>query len=252
MVLVTQPSVAVPQRAGIRPGESRRVAISQSNYIPWKGYFDFVNSVDEFIILDDVQFTKRDWRNRNKLKGPAGVCWLSIPIQVKGRYFQKINEAQIADSNWAVHHWKTIESLYTHAKCFNTYRDRIKTLYIQSDMTHLTDINKSFLHGICDLLGIKTRFRDSREFTVGEGRTERLVDLCRQVSATSYWCGPRSRDYLEEWRFRDAEIEVVYMDYSSYPEYPQLYGPFLHDVSILDLIFNTGDDAGRYLKTIGS
>jgi hypothetical protein len=100
------------QRAIVRPGETRRVAISQSNYIPWKGYFDFINSVDEFIILDDVQFTKRDWRSRNKLKGPAGAFWLSIPVQVKGRYFQKINEADmLLLPDWASHHWKTIESL---------------------------------------------------------------------------------------------------------------------------------------------
>jgi len=251
-VLATEPPIALSQRASVRPGETRRVAISQSNYIPWKGYFDFINSVDEFIILDDVQFTKRDWRNRNKLKGPAGAFWLSIPVQVKGRYFQKINEAQVADSNWASHHWKTIESLYARAKCFNAYRERIRALYTQSDMDHLTDINMSFLRGICDLLGIKTRFRDSREFTVGEGKTQRLVNLCLQVSATSYWCGPRSRDYIEESRFHDAGIDVVYMDYSGYREYPQLFGSFLHDVSILDLIFNTGDAAGEYLKTIGS
>ena len=251
-MLATESPTNLSQKAGVRPGEMGRVAISQSNYIPWKGYFDFINSVDEFIILDDVQFTKRDWRNRNKLKGPAGACWLSIPIQVSGRYFQKVNEARVADSSWAAHHWKTIESLYARAKCFNAYRDSIRALYAEPDMDNLTDINKRFLRGICDLLGIKTRFRDSREFTLGEGKTERLVDLCRQASATSYWCGPRSRDYLEEWRFRDAGIEVVYMDYSGYPEYPQLFGPFLHDVSILDLIFNTGDSAGRYLKTIGS
>ena len=155
-MLATEPPIALSQRASVRPGETRRVAISQSNYIPWKGYFDFINSVDEFIILDDVQFTKRDWRNRNKLKGPAGAFWLSIPVQVKGRYFQKINEAQVAHSDWASHHWKTIESLYARAKCFNAYRDRIRALYTQSDMDHLTDINKSFLRGICDLLGIKT------------------------------------------------------------------------------------------------
>jgi hypothetical protein len=100
-MLAAVTSIGPSDRRALSPGNTRRVAISQSNYIPWKGYFDFINSVDKFVLLDDVQFTKRDWRNRNKLKCPAGECWLSIPIQVKGRYFQKINEAQIADPDWA-------------------------------------------------------------------------------------------------------------------------------------------------------
>lgn len=249
-MLAAVTAVAPSEKPATPPGNTKRVAISQSNYIPWKGYFDFINSVDEFVILDDAQFTKRDWRSRNKLKCPAGACWMSIPIQVKGRYLQKINEAQIADPDWSIRHWKTIETLYARANHFKAYKEDIRALYVQARMEHLTEINKVFLQGICDLLGIKTRFRDSREFTLAEGKTERLLDLCLQLSATSYFCGPHSRNYIEEWRFREAGIQVAYMDYSCYPEYPQLFGQFLHDVSIVDLIFNTGSDAGRYMKTI--
>jgi hypothetical protein len=238
------------EKGEVRPNETKRVAISQSNYIPWKGYFDLINSVDEFVILDDVQFTKCDWRNRNRVKSPEGAFWLSIPIRVKGRRLQKINQTQTADPHWAAQHWKTIESLYARAKYFEGYKDEIRALYYANVRTEfLTEININFLRGICDLLGIKTRFRDSREFRLAEGKTERLLDLCRQLSATSYVCGPRSRDYLEERRFRDAGIDVVYMDYSGYPEYPQLFGPFLHEVSIIDLIFNAGEDAAKYMKT---
>jgi len=251
-MLTAASSVALSQKDGNRSNRAKRVAISQSNYIPWKGYFDFINSVDEFIVLDDVQFTKRDWRNRNKLKCPSGACWLSIPVRVTGRYFQRINEAQVADPDWATRHWKTIESLYARAKCFKSHKHRIEELYMRARLDHLTEINKLFLRGICDLLGIKTLIRDSREFRLADGRTERLLDVCQQLSATSYYCGPRSRGYLEEERFREAGIDVVYMDYGGYPEYPQLFGPFIHDVSVIDLILNTGDDAGTYLKTIGS
>jgi hypothetical protein len=246
----TTETLSTAEKAESRSRVAKRVAISQSNYMPWKGYFDLINSVDEFVVFDDVQFTKSDWRNRNRLKCREGACWLSIPIQVKGRYFQKINDAQIADPNWATRHWKTIEGLYGRAEYFKAYKDNIRALYLQASMDHLTEINKAFLLGICDLLGIKTRFRDSREWRLIEGKTGRLVDLCRQLHATSYYCGPRSRDYLEEWRFREAGIDVIYMDYGGYPEYPQLFGPFLHDVSIVDLIFNTGNHAGEYMKTV--
>jgi hypothetical protein len=251
-MLTAEEAIASLDTVGSRPRKSKRVAISQSNYIPWKGYFDFINSVDEFVLLDDVQFTKRDWRNRNKLKAPSGALWISIPIRVTGRYSQKINEAQIADPAWAPRHWKTIESLYARAPCFKTHKHRIEELYMQARMDHLTEINKVFLRGICGLLGIRTPIRDSREFRLAEGKTQRLLDLCRQLSATAYYCGPRSRDYLEEERFREAGMEVVYMDYTGYPEYPQLFGPFVHDVSIIDLILNTGDDAGKYMKTVMS
>jgi len=189
-----------------------------------EGLFRLHQLGDEFIVLDDVQFTKRDWRNRNKLKCPSGACWLSIPVRVTGRYFQKINEAQVADPDWATRHWKTIESLYARAKCFKSHKHRIEELYMRARLDHLTEINKLFLRGILRPAGHKDpNPPTSREFRLADGRTERLLDVCQQLSATSYYCGPRSRGYLEEERFREAGIDVVYMDYGGYPEYPQLF-----------------------------
>src|SRR5687767_5361993 len=97
---------------------TRRIAISQSNYIPWKGYFDLINFMDEFILYDDVQFTRRDWRNRNKIKTPNGELWLTIPVQVTGKYHQSIRETQVSDSTWARTHWRTLEHAYARAPWF--------------------------------------------------------------------------------------------------------------------------------------
>src|ERR1700759_1995113 len=96
-----------------------RIAISQSNYIPWKGYFDLINSVDEFVLYDDVQYTRRDWRNRNLIKTPQGLQWLTIPVSVKGKFTQKINETVVTDLSWPTRHWRTLIGNYSHAAHFD-------------------------------------------------------------------------------------------------------------------------------------
>jgi len=101
----------------------KKVAILQSNYIPWKGYFDMIGLVDEFILYDDMQYTRRDWRNRNKIKTPNGLAWLTIPVEVKGKYFQKINETIISEPQWAKDHWATIKQFYSKARFFKDYKD---------------------------------------------------------------------------------------------------------------------------------
>src|ERR1700722_1414573 len=110
--------------------QARKVAILQSNYIPWKGYFDVINMVDEFVLFDSAQYTRRDWRNRNRIKTRTGPAWLTIPVVVKGRYLQAINETEIEDSSWAEHHWKTIIHNYARATHFETYRKRFEELYL--------------------------------------------------------------------------------------------------------------------------
>src|SRR5687767_4463301 len=107
----------------------KSVAIVQSSYIPWKGYFDLINSVDEFILFDDRQYTRRDWRSRNRIKTARGVSWLSIPISSKGKYTQRIDETEVADPMWAQRHWAMIEQAYRRAPHFDAYCDRIRSLY---------------------------------------------------------------------------------------------------------------------------
>lgn len=228
---------------------AKAVAIVQSSYIPWKGYFDLIGSVDEFIVYDDRQYTRRDWRNRNRIKTARGTTWLSIPVKVRGRYYQRIDETEVADPTWAERHWRTIVHAYGQAPYFDLYRDRLQALYEGCTEVLLSRVNRVFLEAICQLLGIQTKFVPSTEYDVAGSRTDRLVALCRAASATSYVSGPRARAYLDESRFDEAGIDVRYMDYTGYREYEQLHPPFEHEVSIVDLLVHTGTEARTFLKS---
>jgi hypothetical protein len=227
----------------------KKVAVVQSNYIPWKGYFDLINLADEFILYDDVQYTRRDWRNRNIIKTPNGPMWLTIPVEVKGKYFQKIKDTNISDPNWGKAHWSTILHNYSKARYFAMYRELFENLYLRSEERFLSKVNYLFLSAICEILGIKTKISWSMDYNLEAGKTERLVDLCKQAGAAEYISGSRARNYLEEELFSNTGIALRYIDYSSYPEYKQLSPPFEHQVSIIDLIFNEGPEAKKYMKS---
>ena len=217
-----------------------KVLITQSNYIPWKGYFDSINLVDIFIVYDDMQYTKRDWRNRNKLKSPQGTSWLTIPITVKGKYLQKINETIVSDENWAKKHWKTICQYYAKAPFFSDYKLRFEEIYLNCNTNNLSEINIRFIQTVNSILDISTKILRSSEFDLVDGKSERIIDLCKQLDGSDYFTGPAAKNYLDEQLFSDEGIQVHYFDYSDYPEYSQLYDGFAPDVSILDLIFNEG------------
>jgi len=225
----------------------KKISISQSNYIPWLGYFDLINRVDEFILYDDVQYTRRDWRNRNKIKTPKGLKWLTIPVDVKGKYFQKINETKISDKGWAVKHWQQIKQNYAKAKNFKKYKDIFEELYLSCKEEYLSEINHKFIIAINQILGIKTKIRFSGEFEIYGDRTEKLINICKQCSATVYISGPAAKTYFDEELAKKENIQVKWMNYDNYKEYGQLYPPFEHGVTILDLIFNT--DATKFMKS---
>jgi hypothetical protein len=213
--------------------QCKKVAILQSNYIPWKGYFDLIASVDEFILYDDMQYTRRDWRNRNQIKSPQGVQWLTIPVQVKAKYDQKIRDTAIDGCGWTKLHWKTLEQNYKHAAHFNDVAQWL---------------NRKFITSVCDYLNIKTRISNSWDYALTNGKTERLADLCKQAGGTEYISGPSAKDYIVESVFSDMNIKLTWMDYSGYPEYPQLWGGFTHGVTVLDLLFNCGKNAHQFMK----
>ncbi|GHN00246.1 hypothetical protein WSM22_17350 [Cytophagales bacterium WSM2-2] len=229
--------------------EKKKVLITQSNYIPWKGYFDAINSVDIVILYDDAQYTRRDWRNRNKIKTPNGLLWLTIPVDVKGKFFQKISETKISDRQWTKNHWETLLHNYSKAPCFLQYRDIIENAYLGCQDEKLSLINLHFLKTCCALLDIKTEFRWSSEFDLRGDKSEKLLNMCIDSNAITYYSGLAAKDYLDVSLFEAHGIEVKWMDYSGYLAYPQLYGKFEHEVSILDLIFNTGDGAKKYMKS---
>ncbi len=227
----------------------KKIAILQSNYIPWKGYFDLIRSVDEFVLYDDMQYTKNDWRNRNKIKTRDGLAWITIPVRQE-TLNQTIRETKIANPLWHKQHWKMLAQNYARAAHFKEYKEVFEELYLGATETYLSEINRTFLVAINALLGIATTIRCSSEFTLAPGKSERLVELCRNLGATTYLSGPAASDYLDVPLFAEAGIGVEWMDYSGYPEYTQLFPPFEHGVSIVDLLFNEGKNAISFMKRV--
>ncbi len=229
---------------------SKKVASVQSNYIPWKGYFDMINLVDEFILYDHVQYTKGDWRNRNKIKTQHGMKWLTIPVKHNLLQKIKIKETVVNDSRWNHKHWKSIVQNYSKVKYFHIYRELFEELYLGQREVLLSQINYRFLTAICQILGINTKLSWSMDYQLIEGdKTGRVIDLCKQAGATEFICGPKAKAYINEELFKSEGIVLRYMDYSGYPEYRQLFPPFEHNVSIIDIIFNEGPDAPKYMKS---
>ena len=230
---------------------AKKIAILQSNYIPWKGYFDLINLVDEFILYDDAQYTRSDWRNRNIIKTPQDLKWLTIPISIKGKLGQKICEAKISNSEWYQKHWAIIRNCYKKAEFFQDFSDFFENLYLEqvNSEVYLSRVNYLFIMAINHLLGIETKMWWSNEFQLCDGKTERLVQLCKATKATAYLSGPTAKKYLDVAMFEAEGIRVEWMDYSDYPEYQQLYGKFEHGVTILDLIFNEGPNAKKFMKS---
>jgi hypothetical protein len=226
----------------------KKVAISQSNYIPWKGYFDLIASVDEFIFYDDMQFTRRDWRNRNQIKTPTGIQWLTVPVLVKGKYHQKIKETEIDGENWVVAHWRALMQNYRRAPHFREIANWLEPLYFEQRDTYISQLNRRFIEAICNYLEINTVITNSWDYTLIDGKTERLANLCAQAYATDYVSGPSAKDYINEKVFSDMGIKLTWFDYSGYPEYQQLWGEFAHGVTILDLLFNCGKDSHLYMR----
>lgn len=226
----------------------KRIAILQSNYIPWKGYFDMIAAVDEFILYDDVQFTKNDWRNRNRIKTPQGVKWLTIPVgQVISR---RIRDVELPKVNWQMKHWKALESNYRRAPHFNDVAAILEPFYTKCQYSHLSELNKKLIEVICLYLGITTKISNSWDYSLVDGKVERLVDLCTQAGASEYISGPAAKDYIENDVFVKSNIKIEWFSYQGYIEYPQLWGGFSHEVTILDLLFNCGKDSPHYMKYV--
>lgn len=228
----------------------KKIAILQSNYIPWKGYFDMIATVDEFILYDDTQFTRRDWRNRNQIMTPQGVQWLTVPVKAKGKYYQSIRETEIDGTRWAEGHWKSLAQNYRRATCFNEIAQWLEPLYVEEQYTHLSGLNRRFIEAVCAYLDIKTTISNSWDYPHSEGKTVRLADLCVSAGGGEYISGPAAKAYIDESVFTERGIKLTWFDYAGYLEYPQLWGEFTHGVSILDLLFNCGKDAPRFMRYV--
>ena len=228
----------------------KKIAVSQSNYIPWKGYFDLIAAVDEFIIYDDTQYTRRDWRNRNIIKTPQGLQWLTVPVVGKGRYFQKIYETEIAGSTWAKNHWRALAQNYSRSPYFEEIASWLEPLYLRETYTQLSPLNLRFIKSVCEYLAIDTLITSSSCYKPRGDKSERLVHLCLQAGGSKYISGPTAKRYIDEEVFSNADIALTWFNYGGYPKYPQLWGKFKHEVSILDLLFNCGKESGQFMKWV--
>lgn len=225
--------------------------ILQPSYIPWRGYFHQIQKADVFIFYDDVQYDTRGWRNRNRIKTAHGARWLTIPVHKHGAQTEHIpiNQIEIAwdeSQPWNYDHWQTIQHAYTRAPYFSQYRGMLEGFYAQRPLL-LADFTIELTVALARALGIQhTRFIRSSSLRAEGAKTSRLISLLKQVGATHYISGPSARDYIEPEQFEKSGITLEYMTYN-YPEYPQLYPPFDPQVSILDLLFMTGPDAGKFI-----
>lgn len=228
----------------------KKVAILQSNYIPWKGYFDIIAGVDEFILFDDMQFTRRDWRNRNRIKTPQGLQWLTVPVKVKGKFLQEIRDTEIDGTDWALDHWKAIAQNYRKAPYFSEIAQWLEPLFEGTTAETISRLNRRFIEAVCSYLEIGTLLTNSWNYGVFDGKTERLASLCAAAGGSEYVSGPSARDYIDSDVFKARGIKLTWFDYANYPPYPQLWGEFVHETTILDLLLNCGKDSGRYMKNV--
>jgi hypothetical protein len=223
-----------------------RISIIQSCYIPWKGFFDLIGRCDEYVVFDSVQYAKRHWHNRNRIKTANGTEWLTIPVITKGRFDQPIDAVEI-EKPWAEKHWRAIESSYKQAPYFDLLAPMVRGWYEQAEKKSLlTDVNKIFLNEIADFLGLKTRITSDQSYPSPGTKTERLLAIAHAAGANIYLSGPSARSYLDEQMFASVGIAVEWMNYDQYPEYNQLHGHFDHAVTILDPLFNLGTDMMQY------
>jgi len=226
------------------------VVILQPSYIPWRGYFDQIRRADLFVFYDDIQYDKHGWRNRNQIKTHQGKQWLTIPVHTKGvTQGRPVNDVQIDWSKpWAKSHLKSLTIAYSKAPYFKDYLSVLESIYQRQD-EFLADFTiETTILLACKLGFTSTRFIRSSELSGIDGqKTDRVINVLKQVGATHYICGPSASSYMEPGKFNEAGITFEYMQYE-YPEYPQLYPPYELYVTILDLLFMTGGEAGRYFQ----
>lgn len=226
------------------PMTVNRVAISQPTYLPWLGYFHLMACADTFIFLDDTQFEKRSWQQRNKIKGPNGALNLTVPVLTKGRFSQAINEVEIAHPNWQKQHRQTIHHLYSRAPHYQDMAELLDLIYSRS-WTRLVDVNLHIILYIADKLGLKTRFLRASDLHSEGKRVNHLIHLCQKVNATHYLSGPAAKEYIDQNNlFPTYGITLEYQQFE-HPVYSQLNPPFMSHLSVLDLVMNVGWSTAR-------
>jgi len=224
-----------------------RVTILQPSYLPWLGFFEQMSRSDKFVLLDDVQYTRRDWRNRNRIRVRENWIWLTVPVQQKSRFSQSLLETRIDNSvSWRRKHLETLRQHYCKAPFFEKYFPRCQQVY-EKDWTFLFDLCLETINLIKEEMGIETPLLRSSEMKPGGEKTERLVSICRELGATHYLSGESGSNYISEEDFSSQGIGLEYQNYE-HPVYPQRYTGFVPHLSAIDLLFNCGEQSLGILK----
>jgi hypothetical protein len=218
-----------------------KIAICQPTYLPWLGYFDLMDQVDRFVLLDSVQFEKQSWQHRNRIKTATGLQWLTVPVIYRGCFGQQINQVEIRDPEFVHKHLRGIEVSYRRTRYFGAYYPELVEILNRQSKGLLADLNIELLRWFCTVLGIQTLMLRSSAMSAAGRRSQLLVNLCLELKADRYLSPPGSAAYLlnDLELFVNAGIEVEFHHYE-HPEYSQLFPPFCPYASALDLIFNAG------------
>jgi hypothetical protein len=232
--------------------EGKTIVILQSNYIPWKGYFDLLAAADEFLLFDEAQYTKNDWRNRNRIVLNGKLHWLTLPVATAGAFGQTIDQIRISNADWAGSHWETLRQAYRRAPHYRDIAPILEEAYLTAaPMTQLSGVNEHFLRIVAGVLDLQTPIlhADIVPRTTADP-TSRLVEICKARAATAYLSGPAARGYIRPEAFHAAGIGLHFANYRNYPTYAQGCDPFEHGVSIIDMLMHCGRDARSQLKTL--
>ncbi len=222
-----------------------RAVILQPTYLPWMGYFGMMDVADIFVFYDDVQFSVQSWQQRNKISTSQGWMWLTVPII--RQFGSRINDTRISNStNWNKKHWESIRQNYSKAPFFEKYAPIFREVY-ENEWEGLASLNITLIKKIAEILGLKTKFIVSSELNVEGVKTERLLNMLKKVGAGEYISGPGAKDYIEVDGFKENNIKLYWYEYQ-HPVYPQKRGEFIPYLSVIDLLFNTGDEAIRYIR----
>lgn len=225
-----------------------KVAISQPTYLPWIGYLDLIDQVDLFVILDNVQFVKQTWQQRNRIRTAAGLQWLTVPVKL--RFGQMIHEVEIREPDFHVDHLRAVELAYRRAPHFQRYFDGLGIKFSGRESLLLADLNLALLNWIMQELQIKTPLLRASSLGQSGRRTELLGNICAALGATGYISPAGSATYLlaEHELLTQRGVEVAFHHYE-HPVYRQLHKPFTPYASVIDLMFNEGDEALKIVRS---
>ncbi len=219
----------------------------QPHYLPWLGYFDKIDKSDVFIFLDNVQYKKRELQNRNRIRTSRGWKWLTVPVITKKLFLQRIKDVQIDNSrDWQESHLGQIKASYSKSDHFEEYEDFFIRAYSQN-WQKLIDLNVCIISYILGKLGIKKKIYFESQLGFQAEGTQRIIKICKALGADTYLSGVGGKNYLDERRFKEENIELIYQDFR-HPEYKQRFDPFIINMSIIDLLFNHGKESLNILN----